>query len=706
MSDHVKEMSNMMVIQKFKDEIRPVLRLTFPSLSNQELDIAIDYSCIKRMKNGQAYIDNNYTNVQVNTTVLQLTEYILSREPIITTQGVMFKKHGTVPNPLYSLIQEFIDKRIAYKKEMFKYPKGSEQFAKYNLLQLLAKLDANATYGAMGMYSCVLYNIYVASAITAQGRSGISAAILLMEGFLSNNVKFGSLNEIVVFIKNIITEPRKYKDSDILDDDITREECFYKIMTTCGFDYIPTEKDMQIVWDMLGQVTQEDLNRLFYKNNLYNFMDNSSMRKAVIYILQKLDRPFMDPNKPPKSISVELEEFYQILFEYVYYGYQYIDRLDRTENMIRNVSIITDTDSTIISLDAWYRYVLEFTYDVPMEIKRLVINPFIHIDVDEWGDPKKPYQPFEHIEPEYDYDFYTDEVIEREKFINPLIVCPQEGLKYSIINIMSHIIGKLCVDYMRRYAINSHSVDKNRPDCLLILKNEFYFERVLNTDNKKNYADIQRLQEGNIVPDENALDVKGLPMTKSTLPKKTVKALKRVLREKILAPEVINQIDVLKAIKIVEKDIYESLLNGSKEYYMPVKIKSTAGYENPMRIYGYKAAYAYNALRLDGMEAIDLDSRNSVDIMKVDITTKNIEHLAQENPILYEKLTKLLSEPEFDGELSMIAIPLNEPVPEWAKQFIDFATIINNNVSNFPLESIGLFRNNKSIVNDSNILKI
>ena len=74
-----KGLSDMMVIQKFKDEIRPVLRLTFPHLSDYEIDMAVDYSCIKRMKNGQAYIDNNYTNVKVDTTVLQLTEYILSR---------------------------------------------------------------------------------------------------------------------------------------------------------------------------------------------------------------------------------------------------------------------------------------------------------------------------------------------------------------------------------------------------------------------------------------------------------------------------------------------------------------------------------------------------------------------------------------------------------------------------------------------------
>ena len=46
------------------------------------------------------------------------------------------------------------------------------------------------------------------------------------------------------------------------------------------------------------------------------------------------------------------------------------------------------------------------------------------------------------------YDFYNDEIIEKESMIKPFVIIPQNGLRYSIINIIAYICGNLVNEYM------------------------------------------------------------------------------------------------------------------------------------------------------------------------------------------------------------------------------------------------------------------
>ena len=133
-------------------------------------------------------------------------------------------------------------------------------------------------------------------------------------------------------------------------------------------------------------------------------------------------------------------------------------------------------------------------------------------------------------------------------------------------------------------------------------------------------------------------------------------------------------------------------MSGEKLYYKPVRIRSISGYEDPMRIQGIKASIAYNLLHREGTEAINLESRNSIDIVKVEITKKTVEKIKDLYPDIYEKAKQLIATKEFDGSIDAVAIPLNEPVPDWVLPFVKTHEIINDNIALFPLESIGLYR--------------
>lgn len=130
-----------MVLEKYKETLINTIQLYYP-VSREELSPIVDYSINKRYKESPVIIENSYTKESDNNfTLLALTDWIMSKEPIITANGVMFKKHSEVPNPLAIVIQQFLDARSMHKKQMFKFPKGTEDFEKYNLMQSLTKMS-------------------------------------------------------------------------------------------------------------------------------------------------------------------------------------------------------------------------------------------------------------------------------------------------------------------------------------------------------------------------------------------------------------------------------------------------------------------------------------------------------------------------------------------------------------------------------------
>lgn len=732
-------MKNTKVVREYKKVMYRMTQLVHPDISIDEMDEAMNWSLDKRFRNYDINIVNNYVKERnsdgelkdrsIKTNVSNLSNYILGHpdKPIATSWGVLFNQPGVdgEVNLLTDLMKTFMDQRNIHKAEMFKYPKGTEEFQTYNLLQLLDKLDGNAIYGALSNSSCMFYNINVAASITAQGRSLISSVIMFFEMFLSNNVKFGSLDEVITFINNVISErsDRHYDDKEILDRDIDVVECFSKIVYSCGdfrkgdIKWIPDERDMDIIWTMINRLDQEDINRLYYKNNLLAFMDNKSMTKALIYILNNLKEPYLDPNKIPDEIHVELEVLTDLLREYVFYNYQIIDRIDRNIHMIKNIAALSDTDSAIVSLDGWYRYVLEKVKGIKFPITQVKTDEYRYLN----DEPCTEYSPTV-----LDYDFYNDKIIEKKRLINLVTIIPQDGLRYSIINIMSHICGVLVNEYMVQYTKNTHSYSDDKK-CLIISKNEFLFKRVLMTDNKKNYATIQEIQEGKMIPKgiDTELDIKGLPINKSTLNENARDRLQKILYEDILTTNKIDQLKILKDLAIFEKQIFQSLESGDKTYYKPLSIKSFNNYDDPMRQQGVKASVIWNEVRDPDLEAIDLTARNTIDIIKVNIDEDNVDKIKDSYPETYEKLLGVLRNQEIqrfitieerkqkksgkiegEGEITALAIPVDVKTPRWVMEFIDYTSIINDCLCNFPIESVGIDKMKKQSINYTNIISI
>ena len=91
-------------------------------------------------------------------------------------------------------------------------------------------------------------------------------------------------------------------------------------------------------------------------------------------------------------------------------------------------------------------------------------------------------------------------------------------------------------------------------------------------------------------------------------------------------------------------------------------------------------------------------------IIKTKINTKNYNIIENEFPEHTLRLAKLLNTPEYKGNITSIAIPTNIDIPSWIIPFIDYNTIVQDNLRSFPLKELGISKLESKNVTHSNIV--
>lgn len=199
----------------------------------------------------------------------------------------------------------------------------------------------------------------------------------------------------------------------------------------------------------------------------------------------------------------------------------------------------------------------------------------------------------------------------------------------------------------------------------------------------------------------------GLPINKSTLSDSVKEKLQNLLYEEILTADKVDQVRVMKKLVIIEKEIFNSIMKKETKYYKPDNIAAMSTYaKDPLSVNGVVASMIYNIMRDDSMPAINLEERNKIIKIKLDVSKKNVHKIKDKYPEIYEKLVNLLNHPNLGTKVNTIALPVDVAVPDWVLEFVDFTTIVNDSLKNFPLDSIGLNRLENDSVNVSNIIQL
>lgn len=624
------------IVDKYVEQTKTIMDILMrdADIDGEEISMFLTESAERDLKRTPCVLFNNYTNKQSKTDLVKLLDWYDKKKPIPCEHGVFFKQHDQALNLNASFVESFLVQRKLDKKEMFKCKeKGDmEGFKYYNIRQGVQKIFANSYYGVQGQSSSVFYNIFTALSVTGKGQSVISCAATTFEQFLCNNIKFRNMDDCLIFIARVCNEKYPYEDKDVIDKDITKKQLMVYLSTL-----FENRKDcidnQDVLRAMINNLTQEEVNHCFFKNNIYGFLSNSRPFKLIEDCILKCES-FMDPNKVPDEIKEYIDELWDLLFTYVMYNYPVYDRIKWLKTQVRSTVITVDTDSNFLNLEPFYEFTVE--------------NASFEIKPDD------------------------------------------DDSTFKIVNIISYILGKVIEKAYWTFTGNCNVIEEKRP--IINMKNEFLMSRILLTSNKKNYASWQLLQEGVRTPESEALDIKGLPIKKVNVNKNTREFLMGLLENQILKPEIIQTSELLTQLSNFEETVKTEFKERKTTFMSPGKANEIESYKEPLQQASIRASLTWNFIYPN--DPIVFPAQ--INMVKVKAPKlENIAFLYDEYPEIYRTLKENVYDDEKLSKygITYIGMPKSlDTIPEWILPLIDVESVVKDNLNNFLniLNSIGL----------------
>lgn len=616
-------MENIM-LNKWKTEMKTLLDVRYPTSSDEVKNRYLDSIITSKYKNEVVKFYNNYNGEVKASSCASIEDFYYSdAKPITTEHGVLFQQGD---NPSSKMLNKLKAERKVYKGLRDDSDADSDDYKMYDLYQGLKKVAMNSYYGASGARSSLFYNLHCALSVTGKGQAIISTSTQAFEAFLTNNSVFLSNDECYIFIKNVINEKpnRKFEDDIVLDCDVTIEMVLDKLISTYEK---PDKANVNMINRMLMNLSQEELNRLYYKNNIYEFCRNRNISNLIRDILKDA-REFVNPNYPPKNIEKNLKTLWELVAEYVFYNYMVFDRVMRLKYKYRKAVVVIDTDSNMLNLDPWLDFVNNEILDDEFE--------------EEYYDPK--------------------------------------DLRLNTLNTLVYLCGEMISEVLKRF-LDTSNIPKEKWDTLG-MKNEYLYKRMIVSTGKKNYTGTIEYKEGKWM--NYKLDVKGLPLDKISSNAEASSFFKNILRHDMLMSEEIDIADILNKLQNFQEEMKASLECGEKRFLKPTSVKPSKFYDNPLGQQGCRAVMNWNIVYPDR----EIELPDSVSIVKMTMTRpEDLELIKGSYPEIYHRIKEEIFESSEDKisskGLYVLAIPRDEDVvPEWARPFIDTDTIIHDNMKN------------------------
>ena len=336
-------------------------KLQYPNASEEKLREILMGIAKKNIKNATAYLHNDYQDdMRIDADLLTIYDWYKKTNPIAAGNGTFFYPQNKKYCPVQDVIVDRIVDRKRYQGIRDEYigPNGDTTpyfYRYYDTMQMEAKVMINAIYGSFGARTFQLYNQYTAASTTGTAQALISSTAMAFEAFLTDSVKFKSINEMITFLGNILVKDERnlsVRGLRIYDD----KEFILNHLKTKFFKY--EDRYEPILRKFLKYRTPEELTRIYYVNNLFPFVENDIIMNRLIHIYD-ITKSFRNPNNVPENIREDLEFVWSYCDEFVFYNHAYSEQIDRLKHDYRDTVILNDTDSNVINIKPWVEWTEE-----------------------------------------------------------------------------------------------------------------------------------------------------------------------------------------------------------------------------------------------------------------------------------------------------------------------------------------------------------
>lgn len=644
-------MSNKMEV--YREKMLKFLKKSFPNLEDNIIESKLDDIISERDNQKEnTTIDIKFfdqVSSDVNGISLNKIEnFIHKKGHVLTKYGTAYTQHSKKEALESKMLTFSGKKRTEAKKEKFNHINDENQtiMKMFDCIQLTYKTAImNSYYGVLTAGGSIFRDLNCGESVTASGEEIIMTAIDTFEKFLTGNVHFYDPSDVITYITNIIEEEYESECNFTID-----KNELIKFFNNHFYDKNDLNKiKMDItkynsVMNIINNLSQKEINKVYYKNNLYKFLKDSELINLIEKILSDKDNPFLDPNKPSEANKDILENIWYFIKDWVFYNHIDINKFNFCKYGKRQSVLVVDTDSNFL-----------------------------------------------HLEPAY--NFFKE---------NIPIVDDSKEMKVSSINCITYFITKVINEAYLKFGKLHFVEEKYRP--LINMKNEFMLSRLLMTKNKKSYASSVLMQEGNLI-EKQKIDLKGLAIKKSNTNKFVSEYFTNTLKDDIILANDINYSNIIRKYFDLIDIIKKSFNNGDTKFTLPLRANEIESYVNPLNVMQLRGILTWNVLYPE--EEITLPNNvNIIKIIieeDYDEIKNKIINYCNENNISYKDedlnlfmdrihdtfnvsynigkttIEKALTK---KGILNIIALPKTEQsIPLFLRPFLDVDTMVYDHLN-------------------------